>query len=259
MGEPDVFEGSMRIAREEYPALDIARYRARLDAFARQARPLVTERGRKAVLRLNDFFFDRLGFRGNADDYYDPRNSYLNDVIDRRTGIPITLATVYCEVARRLGLEAHGVGFPGHFLAKVLVPRAPVIVDVFNAKVLTRKGCERLLESLAPGKEVTLSDSMLEISRPREILARMLANLRRVHAMKGDYARAVRWTDLSIELDAATANDYRERGMLHIQLERFGRAIDDLEQYTRLVPDAPDLPQLREQIGLLRKLLSHLN
>lgn len=259
MDEPDVFEGSMRIARVEYPDLDVPLYRGRIEGFASEARARVAAAGRQAVGQLNDFFFDRLGFRGNADDYYDPRNSYLNDVIDRRMGIPITLATVYCEIGRRLGLATFGVGFPGHFLVKVLLPRAPVIVDVFNGKTLTRKSCQGLLETLAPGQEVRLSDAMLEIASPREILARMLANLRRVHAMKGDFARAVRWTDLSIELDAASPNDYRERGMLHVQMEQFGRAIDDLERYTTLVPDAPDLPQLREQIGLLRKLLSHLN
>lgn len=259
MDEPDVFDGSMRIAREEYPGLDVPLYRDRVERFASEARRRVTAEGRPAVGQLNEFFFDRLGFRGNADDYYDPRNSYLNDVIDRRTGIPITLATVYCEIGRRLGLATFGVGFPGHFLVKVLLPRSPVIVDVFNGKVLTRKGCQSLLETLAPGNEVRLSDDMLEIASPREILSRMLANLRRVHAMKGDFARAVRWSDLAIELTPGSPNDYRERAMLLIQMERFGRAIDDLERYARLVPDAPDLPQLREQIDLLRKLLSHLN
>ncbi len=259
MDEPDVFEGSMRIAREEYPALDVPRYRDRLERFAAEARRRVTGEGRRAVSQLNEFFFDRLGFRGNSEDYYDPRNSYLNDVIDRRTGIPITLATVYCEIGRRVGLASFGVAFPGHFLVKCLLPRAPVIVDVFNARILTRKGCQALLENLAPGREVRVSDGMLEIASPRQILARMLANLRRVHAMKGEISRAVRWIDLSIELGLGAPADYRERGMLQLQLERFGRAIDDLERYARLVPDAPDLPQLREQIDLVRKLLSQLN
>jgi regulator of sirC expression with transglutaminase-like and TPR domain len=259
MDEPDVFEGSMRIAREEYPALDVPAYRRRIEVFATEARRRVTAEGRKAVGQLNDFFFERLEFCGNRDDYYDPRNSYLNDVIDRRTGIPITLATVYCEIGRRLGLATFGVGFPGHFLVKVLLPRTPVIVDVFNGRTLTRRGCQELLASLSSGKSIRLSEAMLEIASPREILARMLANLRRVHAMKGDFARAVRWTDLALEINPGTPNDYRERGMLHIQMEQFGKAIGDLEEYTRLVPEAPDLPQLREQIGLLRKLLSHLN
>src|SRR5262245_1307342 len=116
MEQTDVFEGALRIAREEYPGLDAELYRARVEAFAETARSRVAARGRRGVGQVNEVFFGDLGFRGNSDDYYDPRNSYLTEVIDRRTGIPITLSTVYCEVARRIGLAAHGVGFPGHFL-----------------------------------------------------------------------------------------------------------------------------------------------
>ncbi len=259
MGEPDVFEGAMRIARVEYPGLDPQPYRERLEEFARDARA-AGSKGGSAVARLNDFFFGALGFRGNDDDYYDPRNSYLNDVIDRRTGIPITLSTVYCEVGRRLGLPVHGVGFPGHFLVKCGLPGSEVIVDCFHGRTLTREDCRDLLDSIQSGPErVPLADSMFDAASPREILSRMLNNLRRIHAGRKEYARAVRWIDMDLELNPDNPHGYRERGLLRLQMEQFGRALEDLERYARMAPGAADLPRLQEQVQLLRKLISHLN
>ena len=256
--ELDVFDESMRIAQVEYPELDVARVRATLDDFGREGRAAVTSRGRKGVEQFNAYFFDALGFHGNAEDYYDPRNSYLNDVIDRRTGIPITLAAVYCEVGRRSGLDAHGVGFPGHFLAKCLVGGSEVLVDCFNARTVSRDDCQELLNSFSPGAP-TVSEDMLEIAAPRDILSRMLNNLRRIHAGRGDFARAVRWIEMDIALRPESPHNYRERGMLYIQMEEFGKAVADLERYMAAMPGSPDLPQVREQIQLIRKLLSHLN
>ena len=258
MDEPDLFEGAMKIAQVEYPGLDVALYRARIEELAHAAREHLTTRGRRAVEQFNAFFFDALGFHGNADNYYDPRNSYLNDVIDRRTGIPITLATVYCEVARRAGLRAHGVGFPGHFLAKCLLPDGEVIVDCFNARTVSRDDCQELLNSFSPGGPA-VSDDMLEVASPRDTLLRMLANLRRSHAGGGEFARAVRWTDMEIALRPESPHGYRERGMLLVQMEEFGKALADLERYAGAAPGSPDLPRVQEQIQLIRKLLSHLN
>jgi len=258
MDEPDIFEVAMRIARVEYPELDVPHYRARLEEFAREGRARIKTSGRRAIDQFNAFFFDTLGFHGNADDYYDPRNSYLSDVIDRRTGIPITLSAVYCEVGRRAGLRAHGVGFPGHFLAKCVHADGEVLVDCFNARTVTREDCQELLNSFSPGGP-PVSDEMLEIASPRDILSRMLANLRRIHAGRGEFARAVRWIDMDLELRPESPHNFRERGMLYIQMEEFGKAIADLERYVRVSPGAADLPQVREQIQLIRKLLSHLN
>lgn len=248
----------MRIAQVEYPDLDVPLQRAYLEEFAREGRKLVKTKGRRGVERFNAFFFDTLGFHGNADDYYDPRNSYLNDVITRRTGIPITLATVYCEVARRVGLRAHGVGFPGHFLAKCLLSEGEVIVDCFNARTVSRDDCQELLNSFSPGGP-PVSDEMLEIAAPRDILSRMLHNLRRIHAGRGEFARALRWIDMDIALRPESPHNYRERGMLYVQMEEFGKAAADLERFVHAMPGSPDLPQVRQQIQLIRKLLSHLN
>jgi regulator of sirC expression with transglutaminase-like and TPR domain len=258
MDDPDVFEVAMSIAQVEYPALDVPLYRARLEEFGREGRARVKARGRRAVDQFNAFFFDTLGFHGNADDYYDPRNSYLNDVIDRRRGIPITLSAVYCEVARRAGLRAHGVGFPGHFLAKCLIAGGEIVVDCFNARTVTREDCQELLNSFSPAG-ARVSDEMLEIATPRDILSRMLNNLRQIHAGRGEFARAVRWVDMDMGLRPESPHNFRERGMLYIRMEEFGKATSDLERYVRLAPGSPDLPQVREQIQLIRKLLSHLN
>ncbi len=257
MAEPDVFDGAMRIARVEYPDLDAGRTRAALEEFGRRAAEKVEGRGRRAVLQLNAFFFDALGFRGNAEDYYDPRNSYLNDVVDRRTGIPITLSTVYCEIARRVGLPAFGVGFPGHFLVKCLAGRSEILLDCFSGRVLTRDDCQELLDSMQAG--ATVSEEMLAIASPRDILSRMLNNLRRIHEERGDLVRTIRWIEMDMELRPGDSHNFRERGILHAQTEGFGKALADFEQYARLAPDASDLPKVREQIKLLGKLLSHLN
>ncbi len=258
MSEPDVLDGALEIARVEYPALDVDRCRGQVEDFARGAQGLLRPGGRRGVERFNTYFFDELGFHGNAEDYYDPRNSYLNDVIERRTGIPITLAALYCEVGRRAGLRAHGVGFPGHFLAKCLLPDGDILVDCFNARTVSRADCQALLDSFSPGGGA-VSDEMLEIASARDILSRMLNNLRRIHAGRGEFARAVRWIDMDLALRPDSPHSFRERGMLFVQMEQFGKALIDLERYAAMMPGSPDLPQVREQIHLIHKLLSHLN
>ena len=258
MTEPDLLDGALRIARLEYPDLDVGRCRGQVEAFASEAFGRVASRGRRGVEQFNAYFFDKLGFHGNAENYYDPRNSYLNDVIERRTGIPITLAALYCEVARRAGLDAHGVGFPGHFLAKCVVPDGDILVDCFNARTVSRADCQALLDSFSPGGG-PVSDEMLAVAPARDILCRMLNNLRRIHAGQGDFARALRWIDMDLELRPDSPHSIRERGMLYVQMEQFGKALADLERYQTLAPGSPDLSQVQEQIQLLRKLLSHLN
>src|SRR5579859_954207 len=246
MSEPDVLDGALEIARVEYPALDVDRCRGQVEDFARGAQGLLRPGGRRGVERFNTYFFDELGFHGNAEDYYDPRNSYLNDVIERRTGIPITLAALYCEVGRRAGLRAHGVGFPGHFLAKCLLPDGDILVDCFNARTVSRADCQALLDSFSPGGGA-VSDEMLEIASARDILSRMLNNLRRIHAGRGEFARAVRWIDMDLALRPDSPHSFRERGMLFVQMEQFGKALIDLERYAAMMPGSPDLPQVREQ------------
>jgi regulator of sirC expression with transglutaminase-like and TPR domain len=256
--EFDLFAAAMKIARIEYPDLNISSYRSRLEEFGRRGSQELSAGGARTVDQFNRYFFEELGFHGNAEDYYDPRNSYLNDVIDRRIGIPITLSTVYCEVARRAGLRAFGVGFPGHFLVKCLTPAGETLIDCFNTRIVSRQDCQQLLQSM--GQDVQqVSDDMLEIASPPEIISRMLNNLRRIHAGRGDFARAVRWIEMDMEIHPDSPHLFRERGMLRVQMQEFGKAMADLERYESSSAGSPDLAQVREQIRLIRKLLSQLN
>lgn len=252
--EPDVLEGALRIARVEYPRLDAVACRARLDEFAALAGgPL---RGLRGVERLNEVFFGTLGFRGDDADYYDPRNSYVNDVLERRRGIPISLALVWMEVARRGGLRVEGVGFPGHFLARALLPRREVLVDCFTGRILGRNECAALLTN--PGAPA-FGDALFAAAPPRAMLIRMLNNLRGIHVSRGEFGRVVRWIDLHLELDPGDPDLFRDRGLARFQLEQFGRAVDDFDRYLRLAPDAPDAAQVRVRREVARKLLSQLN
>lgn len=258
MSEPDVLQGAFEIARVEYPNLDIPAYRARLDQFARDARAHVDAGGLRAVDQVNDFVFETLGFQGNDGDYDDPRNSYLNDVIDRRTGLPITLATVYCEIATRLGVPAFGVGFPGHFLVRCPAPPGDVIVDCFQGRTLSRRECQELLESHFPDKP-RLTDDMLAIAAPRAILSRMLGNLRRVHLLRGEFPKVLRWIEMDMVLRPGVPENLRDRGLVYARMEEVGKAIVDLERYAAAAPKSGDAGAIAGQIEILRKLLTRLN
>jgi regulator of sirC expression with transglutaminase-like and TPR domain len=252
--ELDALEGALRIARVEYPGLDADACRARLDEFAALAGG--TLRGLRGVERLNTVFFGTLGFRGNDAHYHDPRNSYVNDVLERRLGIPLSLALVWMEVARRCGLRVEGVGFPGHFLARALLPRREVLVDCFTGRILGRKDCAALLRGPdAPA----FGDALFAAAPPRAMLIRMLNNLRGIHVSRGEFDRVLRWIDLQLELDPDDPALFRERGLARFQLGRFGRAVDDLDRYLRLAPDAPDAGPVRARREAARKLLSQLN
>ena len=194
--ELDLAEAALLLAESEYPGLDVARYMARLDELGRsaqaacaRARPAGTASVEEARLdRVVRFVYDDAGFHGNDEDYYDPRNSFLNDVLDRRKGIPITLAVVLTEVCRRAGIEARGVSFPGHFLVRSDTPRGAVLVDPFTGRPLTRAEV-RALYARATGEDREPPPRLLEPATKVQILARMLNNLRSIYEQQGDGAR----------------------------------------------------------------------
>jgi regulator of sirC expression with transglutaminase-like and TPR domain len=259
MAEPDVFEGAIRIAQAEYPTLDPGQCRAAVDALAAEARPRLEGRGRGALDALNDHFFGRWGFHGNRDDYYDPRNSYVNDVLSRRTGIPISLAAVYAEIGRLLGMSVRGVAFPGHFLAKWQGARASAIVDCFSGRVLSRDDCRELLETVAPSAPPERLDDYLLTTPPGRILSRMLGNLRQIHGRAGDHDRVLRWITLDLTFNPADPEPHRDRAFLHVRREAYAAALDDLEAYLRLAPRAPDVDDLRLTAAALRRKLAEQN
>lgn len=254
----DLLQGALLIAKDEYPSLDLGAQVARVDALAAPLRAAGVEGlpigGQIAALA--EHLFDRRGFRGNERDYYDPRNSYLNVVLDRGLGIPITLSVIYIEVAERVGITAQGVAFPGHFLVRVDGSDAPRIVDPFHGGIeLDRNALAGLLERA--GDRRKLDDTLLEPTPERMVLVRMLMNLRSIYASRGDYPRLLVVLDRIVDLLPDAAREVRDRGLLAARLGAPEAAVDDLEHYLRLAPHAGDVAEVRRIIDRLEQRASH--
>jgi regulator of sirC expression with transglutaminase-like and TPR domain len=262
----DAARGAALIARDAYATLDVERTLGRLDELAA---PLVAAAADLRSLSpaaqadaVSSHLYGHHGFRGNEQDYYDPKNSLLPDVLDRKLGIPITLALVYCEVAHRAGIRARGVSFPGHFLVRVDPPGredAAVAVDpFFGGRKLDEAGLRRLLERAMPAQQLVLAEHLAPAS-PRTMLVRMLINLKWIHATRGDFARALLALDRIICLTPDSVPALRERGMLAARLGAVESARADLSRLLELVPQAPDAPSIRQHLEELRARASVLN
>lgn len=253
----DVVEGALLISQLEYPELDRAACRRRLEAMRGKAAEFRQGDALHRITALNQVFFGRWGFRGNREDYYDPRNSCLNEALDRRTGIPITLSLVYIEVARGAALDLVGVGMPGHFLVGI-AGRDDLYVDVFDGgTLLTRADCAARLRELRP--ELAFRPEFLDPVGPRQILIRMLNNLLAIYAGASLYAKALAALEMIACLEPDAPEWLRQRGLIHARLKNCSKAIADLEHYLALVPDAPDRESLNRQLSLLHQLRSMVN
>jgi regulator of sirC expression with transglutaminase-like and TPR domain len=260
----DVARGAALIARDTYASLDVEGLLQRFDEMAaplvpRALHALPLEQQAEAISR---YVYGELGFRGNEQDYYDPRNTLLPDVLDRKLGIPITLSLVYCELARRCGISARGISFPGHFLTRV-DPReggaSPVIVDPFFAgRRLDRSELSKLLERTAPTQKASVDEHLVPAS-PRAILVRMLINLKWIYATRGDFARALLALDRIISLTPDSIPALRERGMLAARLGAVESARADLSRLLELVTQAADAASITRQLEELRARVSVLN
>lgn len=250
----DLGRAALTIALTDYPDLDIASYLARID---RLAVAVVNRRDdgdiQRSLEALNHILFDVHGFRGNRDDYYDPKNSFLNEVIERRQGIPITLSILYMEVAQRIGIALDGVGFPGHFLVKHAGRGGDVmIIDPFHrGAIKSRDDLRRMLDGLYG--TVPLRDEFLQAVGKRDILKRMLGNLKGIYLKSNNLVKLLGVLDQLIILDPGAAEAYRDRGTVYLRLELFPQARADFEAYLRLAPDAHDAPAIREQLVTLEK------
>lgn len=263
-GEINLAEAALVIARDEYPELDVAAYLQRIDALAQTLRSRLRADISPAdtLAMLNNYMFEELGFAGNSDDYYDPRNSYLNDVIDRKLGIPITLSVLYIEVGRRLGLPLSGISFPGHFLVKCSLRNGAIVVDTYaKGASLGIKDLQKRLRVLIGGMDVTPEAvmRMLTAAQPAEIVARMLKNLKAIHAERDDKTRALTAMTRVLDLYPDEAEGYRERARLFEDLDCFGAAMADFESYLKLDPEAHDARAVRAKIAVLRDRASRLN
>ncbi len=229
-------EAALLIAAEDYPGLDVGTYLARIDALADEIREEVdnAEDARTAGTALTSFLYEREGYRGNHDDYYDPLNSFLNEVLDRRRGIPISLAILYIEVGARLGIAVRGIGLPGHFVVKLA--DAGTYVDPFTGQVdLVEADCVERVRAIH-GSSVPLEPAMLEPQTNRQILTRMLTNLRVIYRGREDMPRARAAIDRLIMLNPGAGQAYRDRAEVLAQIGEYQLALNDVEQVRRLQP-----------------------
>ena len=266
----DLATPALMIARLECPSLDPAPYLEKLDAMGAAARERLTASGclhdtRKsetAVDVLNAYLFDEEGFTGNRDRYDDPSNSFLNEVIERRTGIPITLALVYMEVARRAGIQIEGVNFPGHFLMRF----TPLILDPFHRGArLSENDCRRLLQRHV-GDEAAFDPGLLAPATKPQMLTRMLLNLKRIYVRLHSFPQARNVTELLLAVDPPALAELRDRGLLAYHMNDFAAALRDLQQYLHFSAGSEvdeegrsDHEQLWEHVKTLRRRVASLN
>ncbi len=246
-------EAALAIAEEEYPRLEAEEYLVRLDALAQRVRKKAPTGGSATSLHaLRKVLFEEEGYRGNEAEYDDPRNSFLNEVLDRRLGLPITLCVLYMEVARRIGLPLQGVGYPGHFLAKyVSTGGAEVFVDAFNGgEMLSADECVARYRARTGGRE--LDRRHLAGVAPRQILARMLHNLKRIYLERRDDVRAYWVLDRILVLAPGQLEALRDRGLVSARLGVAAPAERDLEAYLARAGSAADGAEVRRVLAALR-------
>jgi regulator of sirC expression with transglutaminase-like and TPR domain len=212
----DLGRAALLIASEAYPGLDILRYVAKLEAMAAAVRPGVTTADDPIleIEHLNAYLFEERGFRGNFQEYYDPRNSFLNDVLDRRLGIPITISVVYMEVGRRVGMPLQGVGMPGHFIVKYTQPAGEIYIDPFNkGRVLSRQACEELIQQVY-GEPIPLQETFLAAVTKRQIVSRILMNLKAIYIHAKDYLKALSVVERLLIIQPDDEQEVKDRAAL---------------------------------------------
>ena len=248
-----LLSAALLIAKDEYPSLSLGDYEARLDLFADELRGAFAKAesdGARLTL-LNRFLFAELGFAGDEVDYFDPRNNYLNDVLDRRLGNPISLAMVQMEVARRLGVPLDGVSFPGHFLVRLPIDDGVLVMDPFNRGRPLDEDELRMRARPHLGGEMPDDEALFRILGPashRSMLMRMLRNLHGVYTDNDDWERAVRCADRILKLAPDNTEALRDRGLGYFKLGHRHGARQDLARYLQLQPDAADAGSLRERL-----------
>lgn len=281
--EIDLAETALLIAAQEYDGLDESYYLDRLDDLADEVRPLIVTQTDplKNIENLNYFLNKQQGFHGNETEYNDRRNSYLNDVLENKTGIPISLSLLYIELGKRLGLHFEGIGLPGHFIIRYreLAPqtvsrddwlsatsdnlaqydldrpsgsggRGEILLDPFNGgTILTEEDCVELVRERY-GRVVPIRQAFLRPVTNRQFITRMLYNLRASCTNDQDFERALEIQECLLMLHPSSPEEHRDRGLLYLKEGRYGRAISDLRFYLRHSPDAPDAEAVRKQLSI---------
>jgi regulator of sirC expression with transglutaminase-like and TPR domain len=257
-------EGALLIAQEVYPALQIDHYLAQLDMLGTLLRARLAEEAGpvERIVALNHFLFEEQGFAANRDDFSDPRNSFLNEVIERRLGIPITLSIIYIEVGRRIGLALDGLSFPQHFLVKCALPDGAAVLDPFlGGASLAIEELQRRLGAVRGGHRPSRPEvaALLTAASRREILTRVLRNLKAIHIEREEFGLALAAAERILMLTPTVAAEVRDRGWLYRRLDCFAAALADYRRYLDLAPGAPDADAARGEVIELERLTARLN
>ena len=259
-------ETALSIAQDAYPDLDLQSELAALDMLAVRLKRRIAE-GTPAIQRLrllNHFFYRDLGFGANANDYYDPDNSYLNVVLRQRRGIPITLAVLYMELGQQIGLPLKGVSFPNHFLVRMTIPAGEVVLDPLTGETLSKEQLQEMLdpylerEGISDPNQVPLG-LFLQVASHREIVARLLRNLKAIYLQESRWQRLLAVQNRMVILLPNSIEEVRDRGLAYANLECFRPALEDLEAYVQARPDAADTTQIRDRMPALRMMSRSLS
>jgi regulator of sirC expression with transglutaminase-like and TPR domain len=255
-------EAALLLAKDEYPTLDVDAYLGRLDDLASRVRARLSAGANveETLVTMNQVLFDEFGFAGNTDDYYDPRNSFLNEVLDRKLGIPITLCILYMETAQRLGLDLEGVSFPGHFLVKFSTAEGELVLDPFSGgmPVSEEELVERLEETYGEQAAVSMSvPELLATADKKDILVRMLRNLKGTYLRREQHNKALKVINRILQISPGEAEEWRSRGELYEQLECHRAALEDYRHYLDLKQDGA--AQLRPHLIELERRVARLN
>lgn len=268
----DLTLAALLIAQEEYPDLDIPHYLAQLDTLAGRVYTLLglspaDQSGNSPkeitpldrIAALNQVLFEQEHFHGNQQDYSDPRNSFLNEVLERHTGIPITLSLLYMEVGKRVGLHIDGIGLPLHFIVRCRLPQSSIYIDPFEGgHLLSEQACSARVHQLFRGR-ATFNPRWLEPVSHKQLLTRMLNNLKLIYIKADDYQRALSICERILLLAPNAPSERRDRGIIHLHLKHYARALRDFSAYVELAPEAEDIHEIRQQIKAIRQIISMLN
>ena len=258
----DLLRAALLIARAEFPELVIDDYVHRVDELAQRVRGYLSPVGDSGeiIAAVNRVLFAEEGLRGNTGNYYDPQNSYLNCVLDRRVGIPISLAVIYMEVARRAGLPLFGVGMPGHFLLKFYdVDGHQTLIDAFSGgEILTDADCQLRLDKIYRGQMPLQPEFLNTVSR-RQILTRMLNNLKNIFITRRNLRKALTMTDFILAMYPRSPEDVKQRAILRYNLGVLKPSADDLDEYLKMMPEASDADEIRQISLSIRRLLASMN
>jgi regulator of sirC expression with transglutaminase-like and TPR domain len=261
--EVDLAEAALLIASHAYPDLDVAQHLARIEELARTlASRIQPDAGpSQRILALNEYLFAELGFAANEEDYYDPRNSCLNEVLDRRVGIPITLSLLYMEVGGRIGLPLQGVSFPGHFLVKCVLPEGTLVLDPYSGGISLGVADLQKRLSEVRGGEVSraIVAGTLGTAGKKEIILRLLRNLKAIYLRSQQFDRALPILDWIIAAVPDQPTELRDRGLIYQELECSRAALADFERYLQLSPGCEDRDDIRSRVVELQRQSARLN